>query len=133
MPLLIRVSGKPESTPHQSTWTSLKEGGLFVKKHSLLPGLYVLDLGVTVVSFYRQLFPVFARQLYGLGASGTGPLNAANALGGIVGALAVFFTGKVSRKGALVLAGTMVYAVFLLAFGFNRNLYSGCSSSAFWD
>ena len=96
-----------------------------MKRHPLLPGLYLLDLGVTVVSFYRQLFPVFARQLYGLGASGTGLLNTANAVGGILGAFAVFFTGRFSRKGVVTLAGTLMYAVFLIAFGFNRNFPLG--------
>ncbi|HEX7475431.1 MAG TPA: MFS transporter [Dehalococcoidales bacterium] len=125
LPLLIRASGKPEVTPRQSAWTSLKEGGIFVKRHPLLPGLYLLDLGVTVVSFYRQLFPVFARQLYGLGASGTGLLNTANAVGGILGAFAVFFTGQFSRKGVVTLVGTLMYAVFLIGFGINRNFPLG--------
>jgi MFS family permease len=125
LPLLIRASGKPEATPLHSAWTSLKEGGIFVKRHPLLPGLYLLDLGVTVVSFYRQLFPVFARQLFGLGASGTGLLNTANAVGGILGAFAVFFTGRFSRKGVVTLVGTLMYAVFLVAFGFNTNFPLG--------
>jgi MFS family permease len=125
LPLLIRASGKPEVTTRQSAWTSLKEGGIFVKRHPLLPGLYLLDLGVTVVSFYRQLFPVFARQLYGLGASGTGLLNTANAVGGILGAFAVFFTGRFSNKGVVTLAGTLMYAVFLIAFGVNRSFPLG--------
>ncbi len=125
LPLLIRASGKPEITSRQSTWTSLKEGTLFVMRHPLLPGLYVLDMGVTLVSFYRQLFPVFARQLYGLGATGTGLLNTANAIGGIIGTLTVFYTGRFSRKGVLVLAVTLVYAVFLIAFGLNRSFPLG--------
>ncbi len=125
LPVLIRASGKPETTHRQSTWTLLKEGGLFISRHKLLPGLYLLDLGVTVVSFYRQLFPVFARQLYGLGASGTGPLNTANAVGGILGAFAVFFTGGFARKGVVTLVGTLFYAIFLVAFGFNRNFALG--------
>jgi MFS family permease len=125
LPLLIKASGKPEVTHKQSVWTSLKEGGIFIKRHSLLPGLYLLDLGVTVVSFYRQLFPVFARQLYGLGASGTGLLNTANAVGGILGAFAVFFTGRIARKGVVTLVGTLVYAVFLIAFGLNKNFPLG--------
>jgi MFS family permease len=125
LPLLIRASGKPEVTARHSPWTSLKEGGFFVSRHALLPGLYLLDLGVTVVSFYRQLFPVFARQLYGLGASGTGLLNTANAVGGILGAFAVFFTGRFSSKGVVTLVGTLMYAVFLIAFGVNRNFPLG--------
>lgn len=124
-PMLIKASGKPEAAPRRNVWTSLKEGGLFVKRHSLLPGLYLLDMGVTIVSFYRQLFPVFALQLFGLGASGTGLLNTANSLGGIIGAFVVFFTGRFSRKGVVTLVGTLLYAVFLVAFGLNRNFALG--------
>jgi MFS family permease len=105
LPALIRASGKPEATHRQSTWTLLKEGGVFISRHKLLPGLYLLDLGVTVVSFYRQLFPVFARQLYGLGASGTGLLNTANAVGGILGAFAVFFTVRTQLGCGFKIAG----------------------------
>ena len=125
LPLLIMASGKPEVTTRQSTWKSLKQGGTFVSRHPLLPGLYLLDVGVTVVSFYRQLFPMFARQLFGLGAAGTGLLNTANAVGGILGAFAVFFTGRFAKKGVLSLAGTLMYAVFLIAFGFNRSFPLG--------
>jgi MFS family permease len=124
-PLLIRASGKPDVTARRSTWTSLKEGAGFVMRHPLLPGIFFLDVGVTVVSFYRQLFPVFADQLYGLGASGTGLLNTANAIGGILGTLVVFYAGKFSRKGVLVLAASLVYAVFLIAFGLNRSFPVG--------
>jgi len=91
----------------------------------LLPGIFGLDLGVTIVSFYRQLFPIFADQLYGLGAEGTGFLNTANAIGGIAGTLAVFYAGRFSRKGVLVLVATLVYAVFLIAFGLNRSFPLG--------
>jgi len=125
LPLLIRASGKPEVTHRQSTWRSLKEGTLFVMRHPLLPGIFFLDVGVTVVSFYRQLFPIFADQLYGLGAAGTGFLNTANAIGGIVGTLTVFYAGRFSKKGLLVLAATLVYAIFLVAFGLNRSFLVG--------
>lgn len=125
LPLLIRASGKPEATARQSTWISLKEGAVFVMRHPLLPGIFFLDLGVTVVSFYRQLFPVFADQLYGLGAEGTGLLNSANAVGSIIGTLAVFYAGRFPRKGLLVLVATLVYAIFLIAFGLNRSFLIG--------
>ena len=125
LPLLIRASGKPEVFARQSVWKSFKQGATFVSRHQLLPGLLLLDVGVTVVSFYRQLFPMFARQLFGLGAAGTGLLTTANAVGGILGAFAVFFTARFGRKGLLSLAGTLMYAVFLIAFGFNRNFPLG--------
>lgn len=118
-PLMVRASGRPEGGSARAPLASLKEGYAFVMGHQLLPGLFLLDVGVTVVSFYRTLFPVFADQLYGLGAAGTGLLSAANSVGAILGSFVVFFTDRVARKGLLVLVATLAYAVLLFAFGLN--------------
>jgi len=116
-PFLIRVSGQPEGGSRKVTLQSLKEGFTFVRKHKILPGLYLLDIGVTVVSFYRFLFPIFADSLYGLGAVGVGFLAASNSIGGILGSMLVLYTAKMPRKGVLVLVATAIYAVLLIAFG----------------
>ena len=121
----IRASGQPDESKIKNTFNSLKEGYLFVINHRLLPGLYSLDIAVTVVSFYRQLFPVFAFQLYGLGASGTGLLNTANSIGAVVGTLLVLYTSRFSRKGFLVLIANLIYAFLLLAFGMNKIFIVG--------
>ena len=124
-PLMLRASGNPEGGSARAPLSSLKEGYRFVMGHQLLPGLFLLDIGVTVVSFYRMLFPVFADQLYGLGASGTGLLSAANSIGAIVGSFLVFFTDRFSRKGVLVLVATLAYAFLLFAFGLNKVFIVG--------
>jgi predicted MFS family arabinose efflux permease len=120
-PILMRASGAPDpSASRRTTVGSLKEGYRFVMGHRLLPGLYALDIGVVIFSYYRPLFPVFADQLYGLGARGTGLLNAADSAGSILGTLVVLLTNKIRRKGLLVLAATLVFAALLFAFGFNH-------------
>lgn len=124
-PLLIRVSGAPDGGSRRVTLQSLKEGFSFVKNHKLLPGLYMLDIGVTVVSFYRFLFPVFARDLYGMGAGAAGALGAANSLGGVLGSMLVLYTAKAPRKGLLVLVATLIYALLLFAFGMNPFFWVG--------
>ena len=124
-PLLITASGRPEGGSARAPLKSLKEGYAFVMGHELLPGLFLLDVGVTVVSFYRTLFPIFADQLYGLGASGTGLLSAANSAGAILGSFVVFLTDRVGRKGMLVLVATLAYALLLFAFGFNKVFLLG--------
>ena len=92
IPTMIRASGQPEDRSIRHPIKSLKEGLTFIIRHQLLPGLFLLDMGVTAVSFYRMLFPVFADHLYGLGASGTGLLSAAHSAGAILGSSFVFFT-----------------------------------------
>ena len=124
-PLLISASGEPDGGSRKVTLESLKEGFTFVKSHKILPGLYLLDIGVTIVSFYRMLFPIFSEQLYGMGADGTGLLGAANALGGIAGSFLVFFTARILYKGRIVLVATLAYAFLLIAFGLVETFWIG--------
>ena len=124
-PLLIRVSGVPQGGSRRVTLQSLKEGLTFVRRHRILPGLYLLDIGVTVVSFYRFLFPIFASGLYGMGAGAVGALGAANSAGGMVGSVVVLSTAQMARKGLLVLIATLAYAVLLFAFGLNHIFWLG--------
>ncbi|MDA1257839.1 MAG: MFS transporter [Chloroflexi bacterium] len=116
-PFLIRVSGEPEGGSRRVTLRSLKEGFTFVRRHKILPGLYLLDIGVTVMSFYRFLFPIFADGLYDMGAVAVGLLNAFNSAGGLLGSVVVLYTARFARKGLLVLIATAVYGVLLIAFG----------------
>ena len=124
-PSMLRASGKADGGSALAPLRSLKEGYGFVMGHQLLPGLFLLDIGVTVVSFYRMLFPVFADHLYGLGASGTGLLSAANSIGAILGSSVVFLTDRFARKGLLVLVATLIYAFLLFAFGLNKFFVLG--------
>ena len=124
-PLLLNASGRPEGGSAGAPIKSLREGYAFVMGHQLLPGLFLLDIGVTVVSFYRTLFPVFADQLYGLGASGTGLLSTANSIGAILGSFVIFFTDRFAPKGVLVLVATLAYALLLFAFGINTVFVLG--------
>jgi len=124
-PILIKASGKSDGTTIRAPLSSLKQGYAFVMGHQLLPGLFLLDVGVTAVSFYRTLFPIFADHLYGLGATGTGLLSAANSIGAIIGSFAVFFTQKMQRKGLLVLIATLAYSILLIAFGINSVFVIG--------
>ena len=125
-PVMINASGAPDpDTIAQSKVAALREGAKFVKGHPILPGLYLLDVGVTIVSFYRLLFPLFASGLYGMGAEGTALLGSANAFGGVGGSMLVFFTEKIRHKGRIVLTATMIYAVGLIAFGLNPIFWVG--------
>jgi len=126
LPLLIRVRFQPPlvreaGSTVQRTW----EGFRFVRRHRLLPGLYILDAGITVFSFYRQLFPLFAKELYGGGATATGLLTAANSFGGIGGTLLVLFLRNYRAKGMLVLYATIIYALLLFPLAISRQLWVG--------
>jgi predicted MFS family arabinose efflux permease len=117
LPLMMRTKPLPASTgPDTSLLRRTWEGLQFVKVHPLLPALYLMDTGVTVVSFYRQMYPVFADQLFDGGAGTVGLLTAANSVGAIAGSFAVLALRRVKRTGMLVLIAHFLYAVLLFPF-----------------
>ena len=84
-----------------------------------------IPIGVTVVSFYRQILPLLADRLFRAGAGAVGVLNAANSLGGVAGTFAVLALAGFRAKGMLVLYATLVYAALLIAFGLSPWLWLG--------
>jgi MFS family permease len=126
LPLFISIDGRAESaSTGKSRFRNIVDGLVYVKSHPILPGLYLLDIGVTVVSFYRQLFPIFADQLYKGGRGTISLLTWANSAGGLAGSLIVMFTRDYKAKGMLVLWATLFYGALLIVFGATTVLWTG--------
>ncbi len=125
LPLAIRASGRPENASEGSTAQRVVEGFRFVSRHPILPGLFLLDSGITVVSFYREIMPVLARGLFRGGAGAVGILSAANSAGAVVGSFAAIAFAGYRAKGMLVLYASLAYAVVLFGFGSVPNLVLG--------
>lgn len=120
IPLFVKLKYGQDgsSTPAQASMIQrLWEGFQFVRNHPILPGLYVMDIGVTVVSFYREIMPLIVDRIFKQGAWAIGPLTAANSLGGVTGSFLVLFLAGFKAKGMLVLYATATYSILLLGFG----------------
>lgn len=127
MPLLIRVQVAPATSrgEDESVLRRIWEGAAYVMRHPILPGLYLLDIGVTIVSFYRQILPLIVDRMFKAGPSAVGLVTAANSLGGVAGTFSVLFLANYRPKGMLVLYATLVYAVLIIGFGFTTSLWLG--------
>ena len=127
LPLLIRARlERPERDESEGSMLHrIWEGVVYVKSHPILPGLYIMDIGVTIVSFYRQIFPLIADRMFRSGAAAVGVMTAANSFGGVAGTFAVLFMAKYRAKGMIVLYATLVYAILLIAFGLSPYLWLG--------
>lgn len=70
LPRAISASGMPEKAADGpppsmgSRCRAVAEGLRYILGHPLLPGLYALDWGMTAVSYYRELFPLFVAELF---------------------------------------------------------------------
>jgi len=126
LPLLIRVSGMPRGAVTEGSMLSrMWQGFLFIKSHPILPGLYIMDIGVTIVSHYRQIMPLMADRLFKAGPGAVGVMTAANSIGGIAGTFAVLFLTRFRAKGMLVMYASLVFALLLIALGFTTALWLG--------
>lgn len=130
LPMLLRVDGhvagkqgEAEDKPSQIQQT--RAGLRYVGSHPILPGLFLLDVGITTASFYREVLPVIALGLFAGGASATGILGAANSAGAILGSFIALALAGVRAKGMLVLYASFAYGVILFGFGIATTLLGG--------
>lgn len=132
MPLLIRAGGVARGHAHDaadepqpSTLTQTWEGLRYVSRHPILPGLFLLDTGITIASFYREILPVLALGLFAGGASATGLLGAANSAGAIAGSFLALLLVGYRAKGMLVLYASLAYGFILFGFASATTLLLG--------
>jgi MFS family permease len=112
--VLLGLIALPRLAPgrqKQSVWLSIVEGFKYVKERRIVWQLMSLDFSATFFGAYRVLLPTLARDVLQVGAPGYGVLSAAPAAGAILGSAIVFRLRKIERKGLLVLAATMGYAL----------------------
>jgi len=96
-----------------TTW----EGAKFIFSQRLLMSMFGLDIGVTLVTFFRPLLAAFAKDVYHVGPSSLGTITAAVPFGSLIGAIVMLFASKFERKGLMILGSTFLYAIILGLFG----------------
>ena len=79
--LSLRTSGKVAGKKRQVNLRSIVEGVEFIWIQRIILSLFLLDFGVTLVGFYRPILPIFAADVFNMGASGLGLLYAAPSAG----------------------------------------------------
>jgi MFS family permease len=84
----------------------MADGFAHIRDRPQLRGLILLAIVPTVLALpYQQLLPVFARDVYGIGAGGLGMLLTANSAGAFLGALAASWLLSQPRRGLILLLG----------------------------
>jgi MFS family permease len=128
LPIFIKARGIARRDDGEQQTTQLQQtidGFRYVSKHPILPGLFLLDVGITTASFYREILPVLALGLFAGGASAAGMLGAANSAGAIVGSFVALFLVGYRAKGMLVLYASFAYGFILFGFGTVNSLWLG--------
>lgn len=107
----------------RALWQDLLDGFRYVRNR---PRVFSL-LSISAINSlfgapYLTLIPVFARDIFHLGASGLGWMMGVAGAGAFLGALFLAYLGDFKRKGWLVLGGAFGFGVFLIAFALATQL-----------
>ena len=113
----LRTSGKVEGRKRQVNLRSIVEGVEFIWIQRIILSLFLLDFGVTLVGFYRPILPIFAADVFNMGASGLGLLYAAPSAGSLVGSITLLLAGDIKQKGIAVVLAAVGFAASLALLG----------------
>ena len=98
-------------------FSDFADGFSFIKGNHLVMGLLLLGTVPAIFLMpYQTLLPVFAEDVWHVGASGLGAMQAISGVGGLAGGLFVANMDHYPRKGGLMFFAAMATGVFLIAF-----------------
>ncbi|HEY3132178.1 MAG TPA: MFS transporter [Acidobacteriota bacterium] len=116
----IQATFKPEKTK-ESVLAGMNKGFAFVKEQGALWQLTVLGFISTFCGIpLLTLLPVFARDVFQMGATGYSTMMSASGAGAITGALLFAGLGHVRRRGIFTLQIQVILALFLGIFAVSR-------------
>jgi MFS family permease len=97
--------------------TDFRDGFTYIRSNRLLLGLLLLGTVPMIFSMpYQTLMPVFAVDVWEVGAVGLGVMQAMAGVGGLAGGLMVATMDNYQHKGRLMLIAAVASGVFLAAF-----------------
>ena len=101
----------------------LVEGIRYVRNRPRVSSLLILS-GVNSLfgAPYFSMVPIYARDIFHLGATGLAVLTGTAGAGAFLGALLVAYLGDFRRKGWLVLGGAMIFGLCIMGFALSSRL-----------
>ncbi|MFM2106891.1 MAG: hypothetical protein RL338_1923 [Chloroflexota bacterium] len=115
--LLLIAPLPPAPGAPRPSLRSIAEGLRFARGHRPILGTFVIDLNAMVFGFPTSLFPALALDVFKVGPAGVGLLNAAPAVGALIGALLTGWTSRVVRPGRAIAAAVGAWGLAIVAFG----------------
>lgn len=101
----------------RALWQDLLDGFRYVRKRPRVSSLLSISAATSLFGApYITMIPIFARDIFQLGASGLAWMMGVAGAGAFFGALLLAYLGDFKRKGWSVLGGAFGFGVFLIAF-----------------
>ena len=115
--LLLIAPIPPHPEAARPSLRSIAEGLSFARSRRIVLATFAIDLNAMIFGMPSSLMPQLALTVFNTGAAGYGLLNAAPALGALVGAAFSGWVGGVRRPGRGVVLAVAGWGVAIAAFG----------------
>jgi MFS family permease len=102
---------------------AIAEGLHFVAYDKALAGSFVIDINAMLFGMPKALFAVLSLSVYHAGASGTGLLYAAIAVGGTLSVLTSGWVQEAHRLGRIVIACVLLWGLAIVGAGLVRSIW----------
>ncbi|MDO8532070.1 MAG: MFS transporter [Dehalococcoidia bacterium] len=123
LPVLLRLPRPVRRTAfsHGPILGDLMEGVRYARRNQIVLGVLVGSLLTNLLVFpVQQLFPVFARDVLGVGPVLLGLLLSAMGIGSLIGSATMASVARVPRPGAVFAAGCVAVLVAVILFSFSH-------------
>jgi MFS family permease len=106
-----------------STFKGLVDGARYVKGEPMILGLMVIGgiPSILVLPFVHGLMPVYAAEVFDVGAPGLGLLLAAIGAGSAIGSIGLASLGDIHRTGRIIIGSLVLVAVAMALFSQVRS------------
>jgi MFS family permease len=118
----VAGSGRTRRGVPRRSLRATAEGLRFIRRRPVLVAAFLTDLDAMLLGLPVAIFPALNAVHFGGRPQTLGLLNAAVGVGGLLSAAMSGPTGRVSRQGRGLLAGTMIWGVAIACFGLTRDL-----------
>jgi predicted MFS family arabinose efflux permease len=121
MLLLMTVTrALPREHPHPID--AIKEGVKYTAHHTMIRSLIIFMALFSIFGFsYSTILPFIAKNLFNQDAAGLGIMYSASGLGALIGAFTVYPLSKKFSEIKIIVFGTLIFLVSLIAFSATRN------------
>ena len=115
--LLVIAPIPPNPNARRPSLRSIAEGLAFARDRRIVLATFAIDFDAMVFGMPSALFPQLALTVFNTGPAGYGLLNAAPAVGALIGATLSGWIGRVRRPGRGIVAAVAGWGAAIVAFG----------------
>jgi MFS family permease len=115
--LLLIAPIPPHPEARRPGLRSIAEGVRYARTRRIVLATFVIDLDAMVFGMPSALFPQLALTVFNTGAAGYGLMNAAPAVGALLGAVFSGWVGRVRRPGRGVVVAVAGWGAAIIGFG----------------